>query len=184
MKNISNKIYWKQGFYCEPVDGAVEITEEYWQELLFAQSQGKLISEDESGYPIAIDYVATIDEVKKITIQNIERYDKSDIINSVIIDGVSIWLNKTERLSIRELANIKKANGEADITVWYNNNKTIIPLNQFNGIMDSIELYASECYNTTQQHIANIKKLNSKEQINNYDYTVGYPDKLIINLSK
>nr|DAU41315.1 MAG TPA: hypothetical protein [Bacteriophage sp.] len=50
--------------------------------------------------------------------------------------------------------------------------------------MDSIELYASECYNTTQQHIANIKKLNSKEQINNYDYTVGYPDKLIINLSK
>nr|DAH06715.1 MAG TPA: hypothetical protein [Caudoviricetes sp.] len=30
MKNISNRIYWKQGFYCEPVDGGVEITEEYW----------------------------------------------------------------------------------------------------------------------------------------------------------
>ena len=37
--------YWKNGFYDEPVDGSVEITDEYYQELLAGQSTGLIITE-------------------------------------------------------------------------------------------------------------------------------------------
>ena len=46
--------YWKQGFYDEPVDGSVEITDEYYNQLLAGQSAGLLINESKKGYPILI----------------------------------------------------------------------------------------------------------------------------------
>ena len=55
--------YWKQGFYDEPQEGSVEITEEYWQELLDGQSSGKEIKENEAGYPVLVDHEYTLDEL-------------------------------------------------------------------------------------------------------------------------
>ena len=46
--------YWKQGFYDEPVEGSVEITDEYYQELLAGQSGGLIITESRKGYPILV----------------------------------------------------------------------------------------------------------------------------------
>jgi hypothetical protein len=56
--------YWKNGFYGIPIEGSVEITDEYWHELLLGQSQGKRIVSDDTGYPILADPPApTTDEL-------------------------------------------------------------------------------------------------------------------------
>ena len=47
--------YWKQGFYLTPQKDSFEIEDEYWQELLDGQSQGKQIISNEDGYPILAD---------------------------------------------------------------------------------------------------------------------------------
>ncbi len=52
--------YWKQGFYDAPIDGAVEISEERWRELLDGQAAGRMITEDEQGFPILTEYVESI----------------------------------------------------------------------------------------------------------------------------
>lgn len=44
--------YWKQGFYDQPVEGAVEITEGKWRRLLDGQARGMEIVEDENGMPV------------------------------------------------------------------------------------------------------------------------------------
>lgn len=44
------------------------------------------------------------------------------------------------------------------------------------------ELYALECYNVTASHKANIEQLTTIEEVEAYDYTIGYPEKLVINL--
>jgi len=49
------------GFYDNRInksmpDGVVEISKEKHNDLMFAQSNGKMISSDENGYPISIDY--------------------------------------------------------------------------------------------------------------------------------
>ena len=49
--------YWKQGFYDAPLDGAVEITEERWHELLDGQAAGMMITENEQGVPILTECV-------------------------------------------------------------------------------------------------------------------------------
>lgn len=52
--------YWKQGFYDEPVEGGVEITDERWLELIDGQAAGMLITEDEQGSPVLTEYVDSV----------------------------------------------------------------------------------------------------------------------------
>ena len=54
--------YWKNGFYDEPVDGSVEITDEHYNQLLDGQSNGLLIVESKNGYPILVEYEYDIEE--------------------------------------------------------------------------------------------------------------------------
>ena len=86
--------YWKKGFYDELQKGSVEITEEYWQELLDGQSSGKEIKENESGYPVLVDHEYTLDELKEMKIADINAYDKSDAVNSFTLSGKRMWLTK------------------------------------------------------------------------------------------
>lgn len=52
--------YWKQGFYDEPVEGGVEISDERWLELVDGQAAGMLITEDEQGSPVLTEYVNSV----------------------------------------------------------------------------------------------------------------------------
>ena len=52
--------YWKQGFYDEPVEGGVEITDERWLELIDGQAAGMLITEDEQCSPVLTEYVNSV----------------------------------------------------------------------------------------------------------------------------
>lgn len=42
----------------------------------------------------------------------------------------------------------------------------------------ALEVYASECYDNTQAHLANVDKIETLDAVLEYNYTVGYPDKL------
>ena len=79
--------YWKQGFYDEPIDGSVEITDEYYQELLAGQSTGLIITESKNRYPILVEYEYDIEEVRKIKVSEIQLFDKSSIVNSFDLLG-------------------------------------------------------------------------------------------------
>jgi hypothetical protein len=45
-----------------------------------------------------------------------------------------------------------------------------------------LECYAADCYNKTTDHQFAIKQLTSIEDVQNYDFTVGYPEKLTFTL--
>ena len=45
-----------------------------------------------------------------------------------------------------------------------------------------IQIYANQCYNTTEQHKANINALETIESVEQYDFTVNYPNKLIFKI--
>lgn len=171
--------YWKQGFYEEPLDGAVEITEEYYLELLNGQSNDFSIVENENGYPILKSNApSTIEEFKTIKIAEITIYDKSQKVNSFTIQGVKIWLDKETRTGLKLRFDAEKANGEQDTTLWYENIKIILNVDAAIALLQQVELYASRCYDTTQQHIANVGALTTIEEVNEYDFKVNYPEKL------
>jgi hypothetical protein len=50
----------------------------------------------------------------------------------------------------------------------------------FKKFLTNLELYASKCYLQTQSHLKASKELKTIEDIINYDYTSGYPEKVIL----
>ena len=53
-----------------------------------------------------------------------------------------------------------------------------LPISDALAMLNALEMYALDCYNVTQSHIAAVKALDTIEEIESYDYTVGYPKKL------
>jgi hypothetical protein len=54
-----------------------------------------------------------------------------------------------------------------------------MPLATAMALLLALEDYATICYDNTQSHIAEVQKLDSKEAVEAYDYTTGYPQKLL-----
>lgn len=172
--------YWKQGFYDEPQDGAVEITEEYYNELLNGQSNGYTIEENTENYPILRSNApSTVEEFKTIKISEITTYDKSEEINSFTIQSVKLWLDKETRTGLKLRFDAEKASGVENTTLWYGNIKIPLNVDVAISLLLQVELYASGSYDTTQQHIANVMNLTTIENVKVYDFTVNYPDKLV-----
>lgn len=170
--------YWKNRFYDEPVDGSVEITDEHYNQLLDGQSNGLLIVESKNGYPILVEYEYDIEEVRKMKISEIQVFDKSTNVNSFDLLGKSMWLDKSTRVGLFNSISIEKNAGKSDTVLWYDAIKYIIPIFDALAMLNALELYALNCYNVTQSHISAVKALQTIEEIENYDYTVGYPVKL------
>lgn len=175
-----NKYYevLENGFYDEPVDGSVEITDEHYNQLLDGQSNGLLIAESKNGYPILVEYEYDIEEVRKMKISEIQIFDKSTNVNYFEIEGESMWLDKSTRVGLFNSISIEKNAGKTHTILWYDAVKYVIPIPDALAMLNALELYALNCYNVTQSHIAAVRSLQTIEEIENYDYTIGYPVKL------
>lgn len=170
------KMYWKNGFYDCPVEGSVEITAEYWKELLDGQASGKEIKENVDGYPVLVEHEFTLDELKRMKIAEINAYDKSDSVNSFTLAGKKIWLDKETRVGLVNSVGIEKEAGRVQATLWYNAEKYVIPVDDALAMLNQLELYALDCYNVTQSHIAAVKGLPDAGQVETYNYKTGYPE--------
>ena len=170
--------YWKQGFYDEPQEGSIEITEGYYQKLLAGQSAGLEILESKKGYPILVEPQYSLEDVIKNKVSEIQVFDKSECVNSFELSGRSMWLDKSTRVGLFNSISIEKQIGKSDTVLWYDAIKYIIPIPDALAMLNALELYALNCYNVTQSHISAVKALQTIEEIENYDYTVGYPVKL------
>lgn len=170
--------YWKQGFYDEPIEGSVEIEEEYYVELLEGQSSSKEIKEDINGYPILVEHEYAIAEIIDLKVSEIQRFDKSDTVNSFMLGGRQIWLDKSTRVGLMNSINIERQAGKTATILWFNGVKYTIPIDIAIHMLNDLELYALNCYNVTQTHIAAVMSLETKEQIVSYDFTTGYPEQI------
>lgn len=175
---MEQKMYWKAGFYDIPIEGGVEISVEYWQELIEGNSAGKLIVEDEKGYPILVEYKYDIEDVRKMKVSEIQQFDKSNNVNSFKFAGVSAWLDKSTRVGLFNSISIEEKAGMTDTAIWLNGMKYVVAITDALAMLNAIEMYAINCYNVTQGHIAAVNALNSIEEIENYDFKTGYPAKL------
>lgn len=146
--------------------------------MLDGQSAGKLIVTNDEGYPILVEHEYTIDELKEMKIAEINAYDKSDAVNSFTLAGKQIWLDKDTRVGLVNSIGIEKESGRINTTLWYNAEKYVIPVDTALQMLNQLELYALDCYNVTQSHIAAVKGLSDAGQVEAYNYKTGYPEQL------
>ena len=67
---------------------------------------------------------------------------------------------------------------KTDTALWYNGIRYTLTVESAVQMLLAIELYASECYDNTQEHIAKIESLETTDDLAAYNYTTGYPEKL------
>ena len=109
---------------------------------------------------------------------NILNYDSSEFVNVFYIGEMPMWLDKNTRAGLLLRFQAEKASGLENTTLWYNGMQFPLGVDLAIQMLFAIELYASACYDNTQRHIGNINNLTTQQEIEEYDYKVGYPEKL------
>lgn len=117
-------------------------------------------------------------EAKKKLFSGIREYDKSSDVNEFSIGESKLWLDKTTRASLLVRIEAERQAGKDSTIFWSNGNEYTLPLDEAKSIINSVEVYASECYDNTQRHLKNAKGLTTIEEMESYDYKIGYPKKL------
>lgn len=115
-------------------------------------------------------------------INDIITYDKSSNVNEFYVYNVSMWLSREERIVIKDRFEREVAQGITKTKLRYNG--LSLELDPVIGIqmINALSSYADACFDVTEDHKANVKELKTKEEVESYDYTIGYPDKLTFEL--
>ena len=110
--------------------------------------------------------------------ERINSYDQSNAVNAFYMMGVEMWLDKSTRVGLMLRFQSENAMGIKTTSLWYGNESYELPIENAMQMLYLLEMYASNCYDNTQRHIANVANLENIEDIENYNYFEGYPDKL------
>ena len=114
--------------------------------------------------------------------QRIDDYDTSPSVNVFRLNGMDIWLDKATRTGLMLRLQAENAAGRETTTLWYEGMAVTLPIDAAMSILYALEVYASECYDNTQRHKAEVDRLETKEAVEAYDYRVGYPEVLEFEL--
>lgn len=119
-----------------------------------------------------------LEQAKQQKIAEIEAYDTSSAVNSFILNGVPRWLNLDKRQSIAYSAKILKEKGHDSITIWFDTDKVVLPIDDAISLLDTLEVYAKTTNNVTHEHMLTVDGLSDIEEVHNFDVTAGYPRKV------
>lgn len=122
-----------------------------------------------------------ISKMKELKHNEIIEYDSSSEVNSFIFKGVEMWLDKDTRNGLIMRLNAEKAAGRVETTLWFKTMSFTLGIDEGLQLLGALELYASACFDNTSNHLAELEKLSDVEDIFNYDYKSGYPEKLVID---
>ena len=115
--------------------------------------------------------------LQNVLIAAIKQYDTSLNVNSFTFKDKQYWLDKNTRIGLQHLVNCS----EDKISLMLEGELLELPIEFANNFLKQLEVYAGKCYLVTQQHLNNANLLETVEDIVNYDYTKGYPEKITLN---
>jgi hypothetical protein len=121
---------------------------------------------------------------KEQLINDLYEYDSSEYVNICYIqlnDNIlPYWTNKNERSVLKSVIHDYIDNNIPNYRLDLRDLNISIELNceLLLNILSVLEIYASQCYNVTTDHLYNINKLTTLEELNNYNFKINYPEKL------
>ena len=123
-----------------------------------------------------------LEQAKVDKIAEIAAYDTSDKVNGFILNGQIVWLDKATRVGLMNSTTIERDLGQETTELWLGEHNLIIKCDLAIQLLQQLEVYALKCFNATATHKKEVNSLSTIEEINSYDITKDYPDKLVINI--
>lgn len=126
----------------------------------------------------------TVDVVRNFRIKELTNRDNSTEVNEFFYNGKSMWFDKVTRACIAYSIQSEKDNGATTTVLFDNDNEPhTLPVDLALQLFGALEVYAKQCYNATQTHLAALKGLDTVEALLEYNILSGYPEKLNIGES-
>lgn len=116
--------------------------------------------------------------MKKAMLAYIEKYDASSSVNSFLLNGMEVWLDKATRVGLMNSTTIAKSMGQQKTTLWLGSYQLEVECDKAIQLLSALEMYALECFNVTAAHKKAVSELDNIEGVLTYDYKSGYPEKL------
>lgn len=91
-------------------------------------------------------------------------------------------MTPAERANYRSSIDAAELVGIDTLSLYIGDMPITLPTATAKLMLAQIQLYADQCFIVTKQHKATIEAMDSIENVDNYDYTVGYPTKLVFNI--
>ena len=88
------------------------------------------------------------------------------------------WLAAQTRQQLRISIEAYQATDAETVTKWFEGQQFTFPTSAWLQMLNALEVYAAEALNVTEAHKAAVMAMDSVEDIENYDITSGYPEKL------
>lgn len=116
--------------------------------------------------------------MKKAMLAYIEKYDASSSVNSFLLNGMEVWLDKATRVGLMNSTTIAKSMGQQKTTLWLGSYQLEVDCDKAIQLLSALEMYVLECFNVTAAHKKAVSELDNIEGVLTYDYKSGYPEKL------
>ena len=121
----------------------------------------------------------------KIAVQGeITEYDNSSAVNEFTFNGQKMWLPREMRSMLRDRLELDKSQSLTTTKLIYEGVVIELPIVTAEAMLTQLEVYARDCFDKTNEHAANVSQLDNVDNIVNYDYTLGYPPKLVFDLAE
>lgn len=114
-------------------------------------------------------------------VAEITAYDKSSAVNSFLLNDKKRWLDIDLRRSLSYSTNILKENGEKTVDIWFDTECETMYIDNALYMLKDLEVYAKQTNNVTHHHKAEVMALTSIKDVEVYDITKGYPEKLVFS---
>lgn len=178
--------------YAKNINGVII---QKWENEIFIVVDGMQVINPSREQILAdgwVEYVApivtpTLEQKKWEKADEILAYDNSSAVNEFSINGQSMWLpfetrtRLDRRFAVERMKAESQGKTESEVvtTLWHEGQSFEMPLATAMALLLALEDYATICYDNTQRHLAEVAKLDTIEAVEAYDYTTGYPQKLL-----
>ena len=121
----------------------------------------------------------TLEQAKTEMIQRIDEYDTSDNVNGFTInDEVEGWFTPEERSNYRSSIDAAKLLGVSGLSFYVGDMLLEVTPTQAEYMLAQVQLYADQCFMVTKQHKLTVEALETIEEVDKFDYTADYPQKI------
>ena len=112
--------------------------------------------------------------MKKILKYQIMKQDSK--VNVFSFRGKDYWWDKNTRIGLNRLAN----SGKNSYEIVFGTDIVEISKDELQKLLNQLEIYANKCFVNTHKHLNTIETLNTPLELIEYNYTLGYPDKVVM----
>ena len=131
------------------------------------------------------DVVEPVDDLeyhKRMKIHDIEVYDISENVNGFFLGDTLLWLDKDTRTGLVNTLNSAAIVGREQVNIWFSGLYITLHIEEARQLLAALEIYATDCYNVTAMHKVQVNALETIEDVDAFDITTDYPERLVFNM--